>query len=367
MRRSRADWTALRADALRGNSPLGRPCGLTGASLIDVLAGLALGLLCIAVMYQAFLALDTARRNASATADAESGGAFALHALAVHVGNAGAGLSLAAPWLDTCPATPDAATTLRPVAVLITDSGAADRPDNIVVRQSRAPSGAPAALASAAPAGAPLRVESADGFAAGDRIVAVSRTGTCAAADITAAGAPIAGVMEITSSPIAVDLPASTVLINLGRAGESAVTRYDVTAGNLRSADIGNGDAPAPLAANVVNAKFQYGIDADGDGALDTWTSATGAWSAANVLAAPHAVLTRIKAVRIGLVVRTEERERERTRSERWVLFDCELADKAACQGRLEGIFAPTSAGGYRYRTFERVVALRNALWNRAP
>ncbi len=338
-----------------------------GASLIDVLVGLALGLLCMVVMYQAFLALDTARRNASAAADAESGGAFALHALTVHIGNAGAGFSLAAPWLDTCPATPDAATTLRPVAVLITDSGAADRPDSIVVRQSRAPSGAPAPLASPAPAGTPLRAESADGFAAGDRIVAVSRTGTCATADITAAGAPVVGVIELTSSPIAVDLPASTVLVNLGRTGESAVTRYDVAAGNLRSTDIGNGDAPAPLAPNVVNAKFQYGLDADGDGTLDTWTSATGAWSAANVLAAPHAVLTRIKAVRIGLVVRTEERERARTRSERWVLFDCELADKTACPGRLEGTVAPTSAGGYRYRTFESVVALRNALWNRAP
>ena len=367
MRGSRAHWTILRADALRGNSPLGRPCGLTGTSLIDALVGLALGLLCIAVMYQAFLALDTARRTASATADAESGGAFALHALAVHLGNAGAGFSLATPWLDTCPVIPDAATTLRPVALLITDGGAADRPDAVVVRQSRAPSGAPAALASAASAGAPLRVESVDGFAAGDRIVAVSRTGTCAAADITAAGTPIAGVIELTSSPVGVDLPASTVLINLGRAGESSVTRYDVAAGNLRSTDIGNGDAPAPLAANVVNAKFQYGIDTDDDGALDTWTPATGAWSAANVLAAPHAVLARIKAVRIGLVVRTEERDRERTHSERWVLFDCELDDKAACQGRLEGTFAPTSAGGYRYRTFERVVALRNALWNRAP
>jgi len=338
-----------------------------GASLIDVLAGLALGLLCMVFMYQAFIALDAARRNATAAADAESGGAFALHALAIHAGNAGAGVAMTAPWLDTCPATPDAATTLRPIPVVVTDGGAADRPDSIVVRQSLAPFAGPAALANATPAGAHLRVEGIGGFTAGDRIVAISRTGACATADITTVVAATAGVTELTSSPIAVDLPASTVLVNLGRAGESAVTRYDVVAGNLRSTDVGNGDAPAPIAANVVNAKFQYGIDVDGDGALDTWTSATGAWSAANVLAAPRATLARISAVRIGLVVRTEERERTRTRSERWVLFDCELADKTACPGRLEGIIAPTSAGGYRYRTFERVVALRNALWNRPP
>ena len=338
-----------------------------GASLIDVLAGLALGLLCTVIMYQAFVALDTTRRSATAAADAESGGAFALHALAVHVGNAGAGVAVTAPWLDTCPATPDAATTLRPIPVIVTDGGAPDRPDSIVVRQSLASFGTPVALANAAPAGTHLRVESVGGFTASDRIVAISRTGTCVATDLTTVGAPAAGVTDLTTLPIAVDLPASTVVVNLGRAGESAVTRYDVATGNLRSTDVGNGDAPTPIVANVVNAKFQYGIDTDGDGALDTWTPATGAWSAANVLAAPRATLARISAVRIGLVVRTDERERTRSRAEHWVLFDCELADKAACPGRLEGTIAPTSAGGYRYRTFEKVVALRNALWNRAP
>ena len=190
----------------------------------------------------------------------------------------------------------------------------------------------------------------------------------CAPQPVTDAGpGDDAGVTELTTSPIAVDLPASTVVIDLGRAGSSAVTRYDVAAGNLRTTDVGDGDAPTPITANIVNAKFQYGVDVDGDGVLDTWTPATGAWSAADVLAASRASLARIGAVRIGLVVRTEERERSRSSPERWVLFDCELADKAACPGRVEGTIAPTSAGGYRYRTFESIVALRNALWNRAP
>ena len=57
---------------------------------------------------------------------------------------------------------------------------------------------------------------------AGDRIVAISRTGTCVTADVTAVGTAAGGVTELTTSPIAVDLPASTVVVNLGRAGESA-------------------------------------------------------------------------------------------------------------------------------------------------
>ena len=218
------------------------PLRARGASLIDVLVGLALGLFCIVIMYQAFVALDTARRNATAAADAQSGGTYALHALAVHLGNAGAGVALMTPMLDTCPDTADPATTLRPIPVVVIDGGAPDRPDSIVVRQSLAIFAAPAALANATPAGAPLRVESVGGFTAGDRIVAISRTGTCVTADVTAVGTAAGGVTELTTSPIAVDLPASTVVVNLGRAGESAVTRYDVAAGNLRSTDVGNGD-----------------------------------------------------------------------------------------------------------------------------
>jgi hypothetical protein len=48
------------------------------------------------------------------------------------------------------------------------------------------------------------------------------------------------------------------------------------------------------------------------------------------------------------------------------VLFDCELADKSACPGRLEGIVAAAAGGAYRYRTMETVVPLRNVLWNQA-
>jgi hypothetical protein len=48
------------------------------------------------------------------------------------------------------------------------------------------------------------------------------------------------------------------------------------------------------------------------------------------------------------------------------VLFDCELANKSACPGRLEGTIPATVGGAYRYRIMETVVPVRNALWNRA-
>lgn len=336
-----------------------------GATLVDVLVGLAIALLTMVVVYQAFAVAQSIGRNAAAAADAQGSGVFALSALATQAGNAGAGIASAAHWLDTCPVTPSAATTLRPVVVMITDGGGPDRPDSFVVRQSLASAPSPAAFVAAAPAGANFRVEAGHGFSIGDRVVAISRTGTCAVADVTGVASAGAGVFEITHSPVAVDLPATSLLLDLGPASHAATARYDVVSGTLRSTDLGNGDAPNPLVSNVVNLKVQYGIDTDGDGALDTWVAASAAgWGPADILAAPRASLDRIKALRIGVIARTERTDRTQTRAYHWVLFDCEVADKSACPGRLEGTIDASPNGGYRYRALEAVVPLRNTIWN---
>lgn len=340
-----------------------------GHSLVDALVGLAIAMVTLAVVYEAFVATDTVRRNAASVADAQANAAFALFALASQIGNAGAGRSSAARWLDTCPVVADVALTLRPVAVLITDSGAADRPDSVVVKQSFAHAVAmPAAFAAPAVTGADLRIESPDGFDAGDRIVAITRTGNCAATQVTAVTGPVAGVIDIAHTGIPIDLPITSVLVNLGPAARASTVRFDVASEVLRSADIVNADAPVPLASNVVNLKFQYGIDTDGDGTLDTWVraEAAGPWSQATLLAAPGATLERIKALRVGIIVRGERLERALTRNFHWVLFDCEQDDKSACPGRLEGTIPGSANGSHRYRTLETVIPLRNVIWNRA-
>ena len=338
-----------------------------GVTLVDVLVGLAVAMLTVVVVYQTFVVVESIRRSAAAAGDTEGSGAFALFALAVQTENAGAGLASAARWLDTCPPTADIATTLRPIDVLITDGGGADRPDSLVIRQSRASNGAaPAAFAAAAPPGADFRVESADGFSIADRVIAISRTGSCAMAEISAVVRSGSGILDIAHSGAAVDFPATSLLLNLGPAGRAWISRYDLLSGTLRSTDVANGDAPNPLVSNLANVKFQYGIDNDGDGALDTWVTASpsSGWSPTDLLAAPRTTLERIKAIRIGVIAHSEQIDRTQTRGYHWVLFDCELADKSACPGRLEGTVVASAGGGYRYRAFETVVPLRNGIWN---
>jgi type IV pilus assembly protein PilW len=333
-----------------------RECGIT---LVDVVVALVLALFTIVVVSQSFVVIQTIRRSVSAAADAHGTAVFALQTLAIAAENAGAGIAQAASAFDSCPVSADIATTLRPVSLVITDGGRADRPDTLAVRQSFSTRALPARFVAAAVAGNSFLVEAVDGFEIGDRVIASSRTGQCAIADVTAVtpGGP-------SSTRIRWPISRRHRSLNLGTAAAGR-RPDDVT--TLRKTDLANGDAPNPLLSNVANLKFQYGIYSDGDGLLDTWVAAdaAGGWSAANVLAAPRTMLDRIKALRIGIIARTEYPDRTQTRGFHWVLFDCERDDKTTCPGRLEGTIAAATAGGYRYRVLETVVPLRNLLWTR--
>jgi hypothetical protein len=186
-------------------------------------------------------------------------------------------------------------------------------------------------------------------------------------AEVTTVSAPADGVIEIAHTPVGTDLPMASLLLNLGPAGRPSTMRLDVASGALRSTDVVNGDAPVPLVSNIVNLKLQYGVDRDDDGVLDDWIGATVAegLDAASLLHAPRSVLDRIVALRIGVIARSEAFDPRATAAFHWVLFDCELPDRNACPGRLEGTIAGSAAGGFRYASREIVVPLRNTLWNR--
>jgi hypothetical protein len=341
---------------------------MRGAMLVDVLVGSVIALLAIVLAAQAFVATLGLQRSAAAGAEAEQAALFATFAIAEAAASAGAGIAAAAPSLDSCPAATDIAQSLHPVSVLIADSGRSDQPDTLTVRRVlQARIAAPAAVADASAAGAPLSVRSPDGFAPGDRVIAIGRDGTCTSGTISTATARAGGITELGYSDAAYAMPATGIVLNLGPAAAASTLRLDVAAGSLRSTDLSNGDVPNPLVANVVNIKLQYGIDRNGDGTLDDWLAADvgSGMDAASVLAASSTTLARIVAIRVGAVARSESIDPQATSPFHWVLFDCALVASEACPGRIEGSIAATPAGGYRYSTRELVIPLYNTLWNR--
>jgi type IV pilus assembly protein PilW len=338
-----------------------------GIGLTELLVGLAIGLVAITVILRVFAGAESLKRNTTGVAEAQQVGTVTTHLLATDLASAGNGLAAAASELATCPDTGDIRTSLRPIPVLILAGATTDTPDAIVVNYAAATALAgPAALAADASPGAPLRVRSPLGFAAGDRVAAISLGGICATATVTSVSPPDPeGVVDVAHSGLADAFPRSAVLLDLGPRGRMQRVRYDVVDGTLRSLDLLTPDAaPNPLASNIVTLKAQYGVDLDGDGYLDTWVAADRApWNAASLLAAPAAAIAAIKAVRIGLIVKSDAWDRDQARRFDWVLFDCGDADKSRCAGRLEG----SLPARWRYRTFETAVPLRNPIWNARP
>ncbi|MFO1412488.1 MAG: PilW family protein [Burkholderiales bacterium] len=343
--------------------------------------------------------------------------------------------------------------TLKPFPVLVYNGATAADPDRFVTRIGTSPHVIwPLDFRLPSPlAGQAITVSSPLGYSTitGSSLPTAARpywavaiandgTGRCALIRITGATAPDATSGEVTltqGSPATtiaytgVTVTASTSgsrLLNLG--SDAARQLYDVANGSLRITDClatqtCQGAAANPIAQNVVWMKVQYGIDttaqnANGtfDSAADCWTAAVAGtctatnadgttfsdWTPETLIKAGDAtaipavradVINRIVAVRIALVVRSDEPDLRNpslytapaqtpdgtvgTRPPLY-LFNCAANTDAGCQGRiLVPAGAPSAFGksdcaaagkilcdGWRYRVYEAVIPLRNAIYN---
>lgn len=361
-----------------------------GFGLVEIMIGVAIGLLALLIIYQVLALSEGYRRTTTAGGDAQSAGMISTFLLAQDVSNAGNILSDSAQELSTCPALPVAAPTLastwRPIPVLIRDGGADATSDAISVFYGINPRlVTPVDIMRNAPPGAMLKVQSPLGFAVNDMFVAADvATGNCEMGRVTnitpddrVPSTP--GVIDLTPTPLAVTYPqGSTWVVNLGAANAVRKVRFEVAGTVLRSQDLINGLAAAnPIASNVVLMKAQYGLDLlpapNGDSVIDTWISARNPpWDEASVLAAPLAQLRQIKAVRIALIVRSSQFERPLDAEGRLAVTDLS-ADYTTptlfpCHGILPCAEIPPTllpgTANYRYRVFEQVIPLRNQIWN---
>jgi type IV pilus assembly protein PilW len=383
--------------------PMMRSERAQGFGLIELMVGLVIGLIAVLVIYQVYTVAEGFRRNTTAAGEAQMNGLFSTFMLGLQLGNAGAAMATAAADLASCADTGNIATSLRPIPVLITDGGGGTidpNPDSFVVNYSLATTRTTPAMFNAdAPAGSSYQIQSPDGFHVGDLIVGIAKPGTpgsdCASSKVTAVSAPDILVVDIDGTPTnvatvtithtgaAVDFqgdgrPGLSTLFNMGPAGRAQKVQYSLRNNVLYSTPLldANGQPLAvlvdnPLASNVVMMKVEYGIDSDLDakGLLDTWVQANagGGWDPAALLPASVTQINQIKAIRIGIIVQSEQFD-QTLGDYNWVLFDCADTVKANCPGRLTGTIAKSAAplGNWRFRNYETVIPLRNEIWNKA-
>lgn len=389
-----------------------------GFGLVEIMVGLVIGLIAVLVIYQVYNVAEGFKRNTTAAGEAQIAGLFSSFVVGMEVANGGASMAVSAADLASCVDTGNIATSFRPIPVLITDGGAATTPDSFVVTYSMATTlSTPSMFNFDTTASADYQVQSPGGFHVGDLIVAIASPGAvgsdCPSSVVTGITAPDLRVppplindapTNVANVTITHTAPGSTValrgdgrpglstLFNMGPCAKVQKVRYDVLNGVLRSTPLldtsgnncgkaANPLVPNPLASNIVNMKVEYGIDSDLDplGLLDTWVQATagGGWDPATLLPAPITQINQIKAIRIGIIVQSEQFDKDLATftggdytagAYNWVLFDCPNANKALCPGRLTGSIAASASppGNWRFRKYETVIPLRNEIWNKA-
>jgi len=338
-----------------------------GFTLVEIMVGLAIGMLATLVIMQVFSVFEAQKRTTTGTADAQTNGGIALYNIARELQMAGYPLM---PITDSpleCTTLTFGATGIGNISPVTITDGAAAASDTIILRYGDTlMGGVPTTItAMGAPTANDAAVDNNFGCQLNDIAIITNGT-TCAMTSVTALSAA-------SAIPATITLQNTTAAIagaNFSCLGTWNEITYAVNNGNLERT-VAPG-AAIPSVAGIVNLQAQYGISAAANSNQVTqWVDATtgGIWDPALISVADR---NRIKAVRIAVVARNAKMELAD------VTAACSSTNSAAPTGLCAWAGSasspsPTidmSAGDpdwlrYRYRVFETIIPLRNVIWSR--
>lgn len=346
-----------------------------GFSLIEIMVGMLIGLLCTIVIMQVFAGFEGQKRRTTSSADAQINGAIAFYTVERDIRMAGYGFGDAElscsnlyTYFDNGSATPGPLPGFSTTPVIITDGGTG--PDAISIQYATSATGAlGTTLRSTMPqSSSELNVNSTYGCAT-NNMVLVSQGDNCTLMQLTQVqdaalklqhnpgGTPSYNPPEAYQNTNS--WPAYTTGAKVSCMGNILSRTYAVNGSTLvPSATL------TPLGNSIVNIQAQYGIAPASSQQVNEWVDATGAW------ASPTAAnIKRIKAIRLAIVARSTQREKEN------VSTACSSTTAAKPQGvcAWEGSAtypAPTidlsnipDWQRYRYKVFETIIPLKNVIW----
>lgn len=322
-----------------------------GFSLVELMVGMAIGLLATVVIMQVLAASEGQKRTTTGGADAQTNGNVAVYTVQREASLAGYGLpvfSTKNPALqcDPLPVHPTGGAGMFPVAIT---EGAAGASDTLTIRYGgTARGGIPIAGTFA---GTSVTVTNNLGCEVGDEVLIVSGA-TCAMQTVSALPDNTHITLAATPAVLAGNIAC------MGAWNEVVFTT--AAAGGLTR----NG---VPSIADVVNFQVQYGLTVSpavaGDSQIATWENAT-------IGVAPDlAMRRRIRAIRIALITRSNAYEKE------VVSFACTPATPKSNQSCIWtadatplNVDLSTSLGAdwnhYRYNVFEAIIPLRSMVWS---
>ena len=416
--------SSLRASTttVKGPSPAHRSTAAQGGfSLIELMVGLAVGLIVILVVTQTLAIFEGQKRTTTSGADAQQSGLLSLFSIEQDVRNAGAGfnsiqafscVNFFSYYKANATATATTNQSFTPVPVLIQDGGTGPgaNSDQIIVRTGSnfigsVPSRLLNPLASATPPFS-LVVERTYDFTTNDLVVLVNPTFTnCTLMRVTGINLPLRqldvasgqypeynpATLPTLTPPWPTSFPQNSWVFRVGTTTGGGVgsRTYSIDANrSLQVVDSANPATPDILANGIVNLQAQYGLSNTANTKdVTSWVNATGAFVNTTLTGASGvADRQRIKAIRLAIVARSSNREPG------LVTTQCTAIDNAvppsrpdcACQGAttnygpcawrdIGGTAGPRidlrSAAGdtewqhYRYKVYQTMIPLRNSLW----
>jgi type IV pilus assembly protein PilW len=331
-----------------------------GFSLVEIMVGLAIGMIATLVIMQVFSTFQSQQRRTSGNADAQTSGGLAMYMIQREVQLGGFGL----PVFDTtnpallCNTVTDPAGSALDISPVSIIDGGAGASDQIIVRYGDAQTGGVSARSITF--SGTTQVAFTNYFSP---YLYVTGPGNC---PTTLTDCPSPHYVMVTAggsctiSPIStsdtISVASSSSLAYLG--AWNTVT-FAVNSGQLER----NGIAVGP---DIVSLQAQYGISAtENSNIITQWVDATGATWGTPALADRN----RIKAVRIAVVARNGQRDGGNVTSPCSSLTGPAPTGLCAWEGTAaspapEITLADANWQNYRYRVFETIIPLRNVIWS---
>ena len=374
-----------------------------GFSLVEIMIGVAIGMIGMLVIFRTVTTWDTHMRSTSSGGDAQSAGNLAMFNFERDIKQAGLGfmgigdititpptsLGCGVDFTDTLTGRASINFSMVPVQIV---PGALGAPDTITVLYGNSAFFV-AQQKFTASSGGSKTLDRRNGFKRGDLAIVASGL-SCQLIQVTDDSDPdlktIAHASGNFSSFYAAPAasaaaryntmtgPAFTLgdIYSLGPTPRRATWQVNTARAVLTSAEFFGGAAAFEVAEGVVNIKAEYGIDADGDRRVDTWT---------NVSPTTPAGWAQVLAVRVAMLVRSRQFEKSADQSTAAAPQGVtQVVPTWAGSGDPNAGFLMTNTDGtpdsfgpndpdprnwrfYRYRVYEKEILLRNVLWGTSP
>jgi type IV pilus assembly protein PilW len=355
-----------------------------GFSLIELMVGMVVSVICILAMMSAFAVYEGHKRTTTSANDAMQNGSFSLYELERQVRSAGSGMingSSYSLWgcpiqamtnntavmpTGTLPA-PFASwpSTIRAVPIFI-QSGGATGSDTLGIISGNAAYQAFNISVTATSSATSLTVGNNFGIVVNDYLLAPLTNGKCALTQVSAVNTNTTGVTLSATNSATGGAQTAAYVFDMGASPIFSLFGVDTSNNTLVSYNLlQGGTSTTPIADGIVAIKALYGIH-DGTTAgqtanyIDKWVQPTGTWDIATLNASSTAAATaagQIKAIRIAVVAqsRLPERSSDYTGNTTLTLFrdlDATLQ------------YSVPTLPQYRYQVYDTTIPVQNAMIN---